>query len=450
MNSSIRIRHREISSERYITLAHSLSLDQVRAAVSRLSPGKRIAIKAKKDALESLAATGRSVTDIENELLTVESVTPFRHCLIARFKGALPDFERLLVKQVYSGLFASYNLDFENTFYEGRLFTFSHEAEVVDWTESEDGRVRYKQLHKIRHPVVIRFYFKSGIALFSYPGFSSAGVAARSSSSVYRSLVHDLVKCIESQCDVRFSTYPVEQCLRLLSRSNNSVLRIVRTDLEPPNGRLNISSAHRVASVEDIFLKSFLGPVLKNLGFTVPEEKLHRAIADVMHEAHTNSMTVSWVEEGVNTRVDFWDIGTELLFVWGRGNSSIFMLEKIVSLIVSVASQLERVDLAGIWTWLSRLEDGAILSIENIVARFNVDVDDVKRVVFQSVAAGVVEPVYRLATASLVLEFDNYWTRNLSDLKGIFTTEDGLNIDGSDPRSVEVAFRRCVEFGDAQ
>lgn len=442
-----KIRHREVSSEFYQTLANSLSIDQIRLGLSWLAPGKKIPVKARKDVLSALEKTGKSIKEICEILLKIESRTAFRHCLITQFSGNSESLLNLISGTEFSGNFATYTINYVDRFDRGFVLTISHTVEVIDWVTAENGESQSKQRRYIRHPINIRIYESDAVALISYPGFSQGAAASRSTRVAYQGLAEDVIQYLNTHCKIVFSTFPVEKCLHLLAVASNSRVKIVRTDLEPPNGRLNISSAYKVASVEDIFLRSFLRPVLTRLNVEINDSDLHKIVAEVMHQAQTNSMTVSWVREGVVTRVDFWTIGAELLFIWNDVESSVFIVDSIVDLLVSVSKQLAKTHLSDLWDWLSKLDSESVLSIGNIVSKFNIQEAEAKEVLFKSISLGMFEPVYRLATTELLMESSNDWTEKLSSLSALFTTESGHEIDGGNPANIQVAFRKVLLDG---
>ncbi|TLN00324.1 hypothetical protein FDZ73_19800 [bacterium] len=390
------------------------------------------------------------MSEVLKTLLAIESRGAFRHCLITRYDGDLSRLASLKAGKTFHGRNATYTVDFTDGFERGVVLTLSHKVEVVDWVKSENGDTQFKCRREIRHPITVRLYDRNSVALLSYPGFSLGGGANRSTRVAYQGIAQDVIDFLSHEGNFTFSTFPVERCLHLLSMGSSNQLKIVKTDIEPPNGRLNIASAYKVASVEDIFLRSFLKPILDKLEFSVEEGRLHSAIAEVLQQAQTNSMTVSWVKEGVVTRVDFWDIGTELLFVWNAVDSSYFCVDNIVDLLISVSNQLDKANLADVWKWIIELDNSSVLTLGSVVSKFGLSSGEAKEVVFKAVSVGIIEPVYRLATTEILLDWVNDWHGKLTDLKRVFVTEGGLEIDGADPRFIDVAFRKVASQGGMQ
>ena len=82
-------RSREVVGDDQLqTLLNSLTLDQVRSAIEVLAPTKKISLKSRKDSLEAVIRTHRSVAEIQSTLLDIEASAPFRHCVFSRLQGA--------------------------------------------------------------------------------------------------------------------------------------------------------------------------------------------------------------------------------------------------------------------------------------------------------------------------------------------------------------------------
>jgi hypothetical protein len=155
-----------------------------------------------------------------------------------------------------------------------------------------------------------------------------------------------------------------------------------------------------------------------------------------------STLLFTTLQEGLFTRLKFWDIGAELLFVWNRETPSYLVVDSVTALLASTAALVESQSQSKPLEWLARLPPASLITPADLAATHALAPASAKDLLIRAMAAGLVEPVYRIRTNQVLLELQNGWSPDLHRLKRVLTTESGQAIDGGDPENIEVAFQR--------
>lgn len=421
------------------TLLNSLTLDQIRTAVSQLAPTKKIALKAHRDATEALSRTGATVDAICSALLSIEAAAPFKRCLFTRMLGTLnpTGLDGLVGGELRSSAF-SLRITLVQQQTTCLSVTLEHTVTVEEWVRS--GSTKTIVTSTVRHPIVVRLYKEQGIAAFFYPGFAQGSAASKSSSISYQDVMADAMAFIGPRLGISFTPLPSRECIKVLLEGANSRVLVVQSDVDASSGKVSLNALKQQKSVEEL-LVDYL-----SLGGELPSE-LQALIRDRGRKALgtfiADSISLAWLDEQVVTRLHFWGIGTDMWFVWHGVPNSFRIVEEIVGLFRTTYEMLPPNGSGeSALQWLSKVPPGDVVRPAEFAARFALTVQQSRDDLLGAMKVGLVQPVYRLRTTAFLLDTQNDWTSDPVSLNREFEDEHGHWVDGRDPRNVEVAFMR--------
>lgn len=293
----------------------------------------------------------------------------------------------------------------------------------------------------MRHPILIRLYVDQGIAAFFYPGFSQGSGTPRNETISYEDLLADAMAFIGTLVDVSFTALPVRQCLKVFVEGANARVRVVRSDVDASSGRISLSSAYQEKAVEEVLL-DYLGDLPEDVRALVLDRG-RRALGT----STANSVVLFWFDEKVVTRLQFWDIGTDMLFVWHGVPNTFRIVEEIVNLFQMTYQMLPSTNAGSPLEWLSKMPAGDTVRPAELASMFNLSMEESRQNLLSAMKIGLLQPVYRLRTVELLIARSNDWTKDQSELNSQFEIDGGGEIDGQDPKNIEVAFLRVDTGG---
>lgn len=435
-----RIRSRLIDAGSELqTLINSLTLEQLRVALTILCPQKSIPLKKHADVNDALSKSGASIATITKTLLEVEALAPKKHSFLCSCSRNLEVSDFNNFKKVFSGEFS-----FRKTWLDDAdswlTISFEHTVQVSKWVEISQDLRKIERLD-IRHPIVLRYAKTSGAVFVHYPGFHQGEAIKRAEKIHYDKLIEAFIAGLEDSIGVKFTGLPIERAIGILSEGENSRIRVTKSDVEGGLGRIGVSASTKsnsANSVQDV-IASFIS---ENLPATVNISELKTAIHKSFRDAPANSLVVHWADEDIFSRIAFWTLGTEFFFIWNQGIRSLSVIEKTLEDLFLVSKDLIDSARSLIWETLSKTHAERVLIPRNFAANHGMTIDEVAKFFVQAIEAGLVVAVYRLKSTEDVVEMANDWTPKLSILRGIFHTLSGEAIDGSIPENIEVAFKR--------
>jgi hypothetical protein len=329
----------------------------------------------------------------------------------------------------------------------GKVLRFEHIVPVREWVKSADGKTKTLSELSLRHPIVLRLYKRQEgprALIASFPGFSQGGGVKLSERLSYEVVLTELLTSIARTLGVNIQSFPLLRCLNLLAEGESKRVRVVDSDLHSGAAGLAFSSRDTASSVNDV-IKKFLFPHLKaELGELVDEGAFHRAVSEAFKQSTYRSIVAFWEKEQVVTRIQFWAIGAEFLFVWQGVASTYGLIESIIAPLSSISRSLLDSTGEALWTWLIGQAEGQTLTLSHVCAERGISKELAQSTLLNGVNAGLLEPVYRIKTDELLHEMPNAWTPALSSLSRVFTTVKNEKIDGRNPFAIEVAFKRVV------
>lgn len=420
------------------TLLNSMTLDQIRETVYRLAPTRKIPLRAHAQSLEALLATGASAQAIQSTLLDVERTYPFKHCLLLRLDSSEPTAELPATGTMFEN--GEFRFTLSHISHSPILtLTFEHSVEFKEWIEIEkDHRVRRTVV--TRHPIVARFQASRQLLTLSYPGFTHSNPSGSGASS-YENVIASLVRVLSNSFGCRLRTLPIKNALKYFVEGANKRVLQVKADVDTPLARFDVSAKGESNNIEEA-LASFISTYLPG----VEKEALVAASKKAFSSAIPNSIVLYWIQESLFTRLRFWDVGTELHFVWNKESATYRLVDDITYTLSDASNTLTGVNAstAGLLDWIAKQPPLRLITPGDVAQSFALAPGEARSTLLTAMKAGLVEPVYRLATTELIEEFLNDWSPDLARFRRHATTATGVKIDGADPKNLEVAFQRVA------
>jgi hypothetical protein len=204
---------------------------------------------------------------------------------------------------------------------------------------------------------------------------------------------------------------------------------------------LDITSPDQLKGVE-ASIAGLLAPHLRDTDASA----ILKAAQEALAELTPNSIVLYWQQEHVLTRLRFWDVGCEILFVWHGESASYRVIDSIVRLLAGVHSRVAEegsVYETSPLAWISGQRAGTIIRPSELAQALSLEPARAREELISAMQVGLVLPVYRLAVNSILAQLENHWNTSPHALMRLFEDENGNLIDGEDPRNIEVAFRRA-------
>ncbi|MEN5179788.1 hypothetical protein ABE501_08420 [Comamonas testosteroni] len=420
------------------TLLNSLTLEQIREAVYRLAPTRRIPLRAHAESLEALFETGATSQDIQATLLDVERTYPFKHCLLLHL-----DIPNNISEIPESGKnYRSGDLEFKLSHISQSpvlSLTFEHIVEFKEWVQvDKDNRTRRTVV--TRQPIIVRAQPDRYLLTLSYPGFTHSNLPG-SISKGYEQVVESLLRVLKSEFGWLLRTLPIKNALKYFVEGSNRRVLQVKADVDTPLARFDVSAKGQSTNIEEA-MASFISAHLPG----VERDALVTASKKAFSSAIANSIVLYWLQEGLFTRLRFWDIGTELHFVWNNESATYRVVDEITYTLSEASQTLTKAGLetGGPLSWIAKKEPLVLIHPGDVSQQFSLMPGEARSTLLTAMKAGLVEPVYRFATSEMLVEIKNDWSADLSEFKREVITDSGIKIDGNDPENLEVAFRRVA------
>lgn len=428
-------RHREVDESYTQTLVNSMTIDQLRTAVATFGRGAH-PLGSKQEVCEALFAVGGSNAEIERVLLDIESRTPPKHCLVMRAQtAAAPRFADLPASIWCEDVKVEFRRVYTLTQKKFSSVTFEHHVHVDEW-RAVDNNTKKRDVRIVRHPVIFRTYADLPVLLVGFPGFSGGSSDGELGNLNYEALIQSLTQAVARSMRMNVSALPIDQSLGILQSADSGRIRIVRSDMEAAKGRVSLSSDAGKESVDDL-LVNLISPHMARSDV----RKLQSAVASAVRNAQKNYVVAYWKDEKIFTRIKFWMMGAEFLFVWGRGSQTFSAIKRILDIIVNVSSQIAEPTRLSLWQKIAELKSGEVVLPESLAAAGYAQ-EEVKSALLEAVRAAILEAVFRIRAEEMLVDISNEWTADASSLKRIFLTSSGKIVDGRDLTRVEVAFRK--------
>lgn len=435
---SVGKRQRQKQSDDLETLLNALSVAELRVALSRLE-GRTTQSEdqTKAGVAEAIRNSGKSQSSIKEALYDVQAETPFSHCLIA---GCDPSAFRAVSNRRTKKI-----EDRRNNFRHvhtlvraGTIYiTFEREIEVVNWVANESKTIKRKEALNIVQPLVVRFRENSKAVTVSFPGFNQ-GYVDEDKRVAYEDELTELLALVDVGIGIAAHPLPIAASINRLLDAKSTRLVRVSTDLFNPAGSLRVTSHSKNAPAEDALVK-LLTRALPRL----TPEQLRRAVTSGMTDSDAKSIELLWIDERVFTRMEFWPIGCDCLWVWQGTYRDYATIDSVVDLLLGAMTFAENNNDA-IWDRIVSMEPNAMIRLADLSAMFARPNEEVRALLIAAVRAGLLTPTYRLiAEERFLTEIGKqFWEDSLPSLARTFKAEDGKTIDGRNPKHVEVAFRR--------
>lgn len=230
-----------------------------------------------------------------------------------------------------------------------------------------------------------------------------------------------------------------------LMEAKSPTVRVMSLTAAPLGDHLDLLSRRDGGEAETILFELFY----PHLAEHVDKQILKRAIRKALADAEQNSMIINWSAHRLTTRVDFWEVGVDLLTRWREGTIPDYStLWDVVRVVYDLDGFKRHVKSSDLWTHLVALKPGDVVNSANLASGFGVSQDTARAELIRANGIGLLELVYRLDIEQTNEARDanlTNWTSDLMSLAKVHRLPSGLEIDGANAANVLVGFRRCEE-----
>lgn len=413
------------------------------------SPGRR------KDEVIDAVVSAADPAQVELQAHRLEALTPFKHCFLyrlgaegsefgssdleawaqvcwpelqGRVGGETPDEETEISPQ----------LQILDHFSETLYVKFVHFVYSERWEQTTPTRKDLKTEY-IRHPIVIGLRATDGSLTVRFPGFTQGAATPVEARSDYLSIAGEVASIIEARITVETSPMPLRNAMEALLHASSDVSDVRRVIRPAGGGRLEVDSGEEGEHTPVAkFLADFFEADSSSL--TSVEHEIRLAI----ERSPADSILLAWHKPQIFTRITFHPGAPELYFLWKAGDKSLDSVEYVIRQLTA-QSQLEgKIGLDSALNYISAVTEGRVVRATDLMQRFSLQAEDAFRVLQEATAKGMLQRRYRIRSDRRIVDYTNQWQTDLSGFPSTVKTEDGDEIPISDPRNLEVGFKRVA------
>jgi hypothetical protein len=336
--------------------------------------------------------------------------------------------------------------DFYPTLQFTDQWTDSLYVKLTHWVQSdmwESVSPTRKELVKsrVRHPVTLVFHTNTGVMEVRFNGYSQALGTPKPKRMSYEVLVSRVTECVQERLDAPLAGLRIREAIAdiLVSRPEEviDVRRVVSPDF---GGRLIFDAAQEAPELDVPHLLSrFFHGVAGEF-----DQDLEPRIRSALASSPADSQVLAWKDPAILTRIAFYEIAPELLFIWRGEDRTETAVANVVSTLFAHIS-LQAPDVSAAFNSILTAPAGDLIRATDLAESFNLSSKAAYTVLEEARRRSIVERCFRVRS-TMVLDVDNRWRTSLEDLPERAVDEEGEEIDVLDPINVEVGFKR-VEGG---
>lgn len=424
------------------SVVNRLTVDQIRYVFTKIGKTPEKGTRDKKSLIESLLTSGSDINEVQKIAFETESSIAPKHLFVGTYNlntnFKFPNRHRVFGPTTCPNV-KKMDLVYWDESEDYYQLTFQHQVHTVRWVQKDES-TRKKEKETILHAVFVRLE-KDNRRLFTvgYSGFENNAYKNDPNKVSYQQIVSDVIQILNDEIGVTTTTLPVKKAIDFLIQHNSTRVYREKGDPEFKFGKLTVQSKEGTKGIENVLVGIFA-----NTKFNFNHQDLAEAAKDALKNSSMHSVVAVWVEEHLVSRIEFWDVGAEFLFVWKKTPQSYSTCFKIFGLIQETIKNIE--SSSDLMSVIFGFEIGKIFKASDIANNVSVENTKLKRLIVDALNLGLIIPIYRLNTIQLVQETRNEWTPDLSSLAKEYTLESGEIFDGKNPKNIEIAFLRSSEL----
>lgn len=423
------------------SIVNRLTVEQIKFAFAKLGKTPEKGKRDKISLIETLLTSGTDLSEIQKIVFEIEAATAPKHLYVGLYsapKGFRPPNRHRVFGSTICPNVKKLELVFWQETEEFFHLTFQHKITTVRWVQ-KDEVTRKKETEIILHAVFVRFDRKDTLFTVGYSGFENNAYKRDPNRVTYSEIVSDVLNVLNQEIGVTASSLPVKKAIDFLIQHNSTRLYREKGDPEFKFGKLTVQTKEGTKGIENVLVNIFA-----NSKFKFNQQELAEAAKEALKNSSMQSVVALWTDEDLVSRIEFWDLGAEFLFIWRRTVQSYSKCYQIFRLIRETAKNLD--SSSNQISLLLGFESGKVFKAADISSSTSIDSAALKKLIVDGINLGLIIPIYRIKTNTVIQEGPNDWTHDLPSLAKTFTLEDGNTIDGKDPKNVEIAFLRSAEI----
>lgn len=434
------VRFREVKDTPVKTLLNSLTIEQIRNIISRLDIQLNSDTgKTRESLIDGILSSGRDSGSILNCSYEIESLTPFKHFIFFFYYGEIsstPSSFSTHFSHICKNVPTLKHTYFKVT-PEIIYITMEHQVEVFELEEIHVNTFT-RVTHLIRHPICARLYRNNNTLIITYPGFSQGKSIRREDKLLYENVISDVLTFLEELVKIKAKSPPIRLALDKLAEIGSSEIKRIQICQNTAQGNISIKSRQSGLSAEELFVNCLGESIDRNL-----KKQLMKEFQNNLSSNHVDSMILLWNSYNLVTRVAFWRIGAELLFIWNKSSHNYSKCMDIINSLINVSVDLV-IDGPSMLKISEHFKPGEIIFTEHVINIFGGSPTEIRDILISAAQVGLLLPIFKIKTNEVLLDYCNDWTPDLLFLRRTFITESNEEIDGSLPSNIEVAFKRSI------
>lgn len=417
------------------------ALKEVAYLFSSEGTARNKAFKNKKSMIKFLQSAELDSDKIIEKLRELETHKPFQYVFFLKWHNStldslsnliieLLDSQSAIPTNSFPGYFNSYRISHAKKSPTSLVFTIEHEIETTRWENYGDTKKAFE--FPVRHPLVFSI-FSSGHMFISYPGVTKSRNHKESFESYY--LILEFLQNLSDQIEISFNAYNVKSAVDVLFdlKSKNQV-NFLNLRFGNMNGDVEMSSESHDLSVEDLL------PALmvKHLP-QVTEDEIRDSLIASLRECSIRQAHLFWKNEKVSTVFKYYEIGTQIAFIWKGTPPSYKSVLNIIKTLIRLSTIAIKED--NMLNVFLNAPKEKYFTFTDLKEKLQTDTQLITKELIDLHESEIIETIYRLKASNPLKTYSNIWTLSIAELRKEFEDINGDIISGLTDANIEVAFR---------
>jgi hypothetical protein len=307
-----------------------------------------------------------------------------------------------------------------------------HHVYSEEWERVGETRKELKK-HWRRHPVVIAFRPMDGLATVSFPGFTQGSGTPHDRRMKYPQVAEGARQVLRETARIETVGLPLKNAIEALLKERPDEVQDIRRIVAHRQGKFVVDSGEGEENVAD-----YLAIVSRELQLGITKEVWREFIS----KGTADDIHLVWPKLKILTRVSFYDIAPEFLFVWRAGGRDSLHVDHVVRQIEYFCKKAALPLLSEAAEFVKAQASGTLLKPSNLIQRFNLAYEDSMELLRDAMRRSLVRMCFRVRTENALNEITNEWRSDLHEFPSRVTDIQGNSINLEDPASIEIAFQR--------
>ncbi|VEB41383.1 Uncharacterised protein [Chromobacterium violaceum] len=317
-------------------------------------------------------------------------------------------------------LIPTYTLQTENANY----VKFVHYVPLCHWSLVSPTQKELEVTFS-RHVVVLKYLKKNKIFQVGFNGYTQGRAMPGVVRVSYFDILSKVQKWVEENFKLKLSGLQVQNGINSLVALDLFGVKDIRQELNVDGARVGIDLDEDSGRSVSEYLNSSMGAS-------------QDSVRDFLERGHADQVMLKWEDFEFLTRIQYYELATEIMFIW-RGKKVRENVSKAIELIINSVKIGSGEELSKIASYVKDKMTGVVTALD-IVGLFKVSAKSAYSVLASLAKEGVVRPCYRVKTNLILIDFKNDWRGNFFDFPDFVVDESGAQIRLSGLECFEIGF----------